>query len=63
MRRLRHLVVALVFMLCLLAVCAVVFLVVGGLLWLVAERLPLWASIPVVLGVLFAVCWWYTGGD
>ena len=62
-RLLRHLVSALTFMLCLLAVCALLFLVVGGLLWLVAEWLPVWASIPLVLVLLFALCWLYTGDD
>lgn len=64
MRRfVRRLVSALEFMLCLLAVCALLCLVVGGLLWLVAERLPVWASIPLVLVLLFALCWLYTGDD
>lgn len=63
MRRLRHLARALVFMLILLAVSAALLLLVGGLLWLIADILPVWAAFVLVLGILFAVCWWRTGGD
>lgn len=55
---LRHLGQALSFFVALV----LLFAVAAGVLWLIAEVLPVWASVPLALGLLLACCWSVTDG-
>lgn len=45
-----------------LAALVLLFAVTAGVLWLIAEVLPVWAAVPLALGLLLAYCWSVTDG-